>query len=154
VADPKAETQVFGPSADDRRAVECLYRAFSEHNPDLLDEAVTQDWQDIPLARRQASGREGMKPPIRAFGAAFPDAKVTIDEIIGAPCRAAVRAGISGAHGGEWFGVPASATRFVLPIHEFHRLENGRLTHTWHPEDWFGWLRQVGALGSNEEITR
>jgi steroid delta-isomerase-like uncharacterized protein len=154
MAGPNNETKVFGLSTDDRRAVETLYRAFSEHNPDMLDEAVTPDWQDIPLAPHQAPGREGMKPLIQGFSAAFPDAKVTIHEIIGASGRAAVRAEISGTHSGEWFGVPATGIRFVLPIHEFHRIEDGRLTHTWHLEDWFGWLHQVGALGSNKETAQ
>jgi predicted ester cyclase len=131
--------------------VETLYRAFSQHNPDLLDEAVTPDWQDIPLAPGQAPGRDGMKPLIHGFSAAFPDAKVTIHEIIRAPGRAAVRAEISGTHRGEWFGVPATGKRFVMPLHEFHRIENARLTHTWHLEDWFGWLHHVGAFGASTE---
>jgi steroid delta-isomerase-like uncharacterized protein len=150
MTDPKTHTQAFGLTEEERRAVETLYRAFSEHNPDLLDEAVTLDWQDIPLAPHQAPGREGMKPLIRGFSEAFPDAKVTIHEIIGVPGRAAVRAEISGTHRGDWFGVPATGKPFVLPIHEFHRIENGRLTHTWHMEDWFGWLHQVGAMGNQE----
>jgi len=154
MADLEAETQIFGVSAEDRRAVETLYRAFSEHDPNLLDEAVTSDWQDIPLAPHQAPGREGMKQLIRGFSAAFPDARVTSHEIIGARGRAAVRAEISGTHRGEWFGVPATGTRFVLPIHDFHRIENGRVTHTWHLEDWFGWLHQVGAFGASKQSTK
>lgn len=138
-------------SDEDRVAIETLYRVFSDHNPDLLDHAVTADWQDIPLAPGQAPGREGMKPMLRGFSAAFPDAKVTIHEIIGAPGRAAVRAEITGTHKGEWFGVPPTGRAFTLPIHEFHHVENGRVTHTWHMEDWFGWLHQMGAMGAAEE---
>lgn len=136
---------------EDRLAVETLYRVFSNHDPDLLDQAVTADWQDIPLAPGQAPGREGMKPMLRAFSAAFPDSKVTIHEIIGAPGRAAVRAEITGTHTGEWFGVAPTGSAFTLPIHEFHHVENGRVTHTWHMEDWFGWLHQMGAMGATEE---
>lgn len=138
-------------SKEDRIAIETLYRAFSEHAPDLLDQAVTADWQDIPLAPGQASGRDGMKPLIRGFSAAFPDAKVTIHEIIGAPGRAGVRAEITGTHRGEWFGVEPTGRTFRLPIHEFHHVENGRVTHTWHMEDWFGWLHQIGAMDAAEE---
>lgn len=145
---PTAEPQFFGVSAGDRHAVETLYRAFTEHNPELLDAAVTPDWRDIPLAPDQAPGREGMKPLIRSLSTAFPDIKITIHEMIGAPGRVAVWAEISGTHGGAWFGVPATGARFVIPLHEFHRIENGMVTHTWHLEDWFGWLHQVGALGS------
>lgn len=34
---------------------------------------------------------------------------------------------------------------FTLALHEFHHIADGRLTHTWHLEDWFGWLNQIGA---------
>jgi len=128
-----------------------FYRAFSE-GPELLDRAVAPDWQDIPLAPQQEPGREGMKPLIRGFAAAFPDAMVTIHEIIGVPGRAAVRAEITGTHRGEWFGIAPTNKRFRLPIHEFHTIENGRLTRTWHLEDWFGWLLQVGAWPVRREV--
>lgn len=137
-------TLVFGVTPEDLQALETFYRAFSG-NPELLDDAVTPDWQDIPLAPGQQSGRDGMKPLIGAFGAAFTDVKVTLLEIIGAPGRAAVRAVITGTHTGEWFGVPPTGKAFEMPIHEFHAIENGRLTHTWHLEDWLGWFSQVGA---------
>lgn len=135
----------------DRVAIETLYRALSEHDPDLLDQAVTEDWQDIPLAPGQAPGREGMKPLIRGFSAAFPDARITVHEVIGAAGKAAVRAEITGTHQGEWFGVKPTGKAFVLPIHEFHHVENGRVTKTWHMEDWFGWLHQMGAMGAGQE---
>ncbi|TWB20336.1 putative ester cyclase [Nitrospirillum amazonense] len=140
-----------GLAERDRIAIETLYRAFSDHDPDLLDGALAPDWQDIPLAPGQAAGREGMKPLVHAFSAAFPDVRITIHELIGAPGRAAVRAEITGTHQGEWFGVAPTGVRFTIPIHEFHYVRDGRVTHTWHLEDWFGWLHQVGALGTGEK---
>ncbi|OCP05736.1 MULTISPECIES: ester cyclase [unclassified Ensifer] len=136
--------EISGLAPEDRHALEAFYRAF-EGQPDLLDAAVTEDWQDMPLAPQQQPGRDGMKPLIGAFARAFPDAKVEILEIIAAPGRAAVRGRISGTHRGEWFGVAPSNRSFTMPIHEFHHIDRGRLTHTWHLEDWFGWLIQVGA---------
>ena len=144
MTDTTNETQVFGVPDTDRVAVETLYHAF-EGRPDLLDEAVTTDWQDIPLAPGQQPGRDGMKPLLAGFVAAFPDLKINLREIVGVPGRVAVRAEITGTHDGEWFGVAPTHRGFVLPIHEFHRVEDGRVTHTWHLEDWFGWLNQVGA---------
>ena len=69
---------------------------------------------------------------IQGFNAAFPDAKVTVHEIVGVPGRAAVRAEITGTHSGEWFGIALTGRSFTLALHEFHHLESGRLTHTWH----------------------
>ncbi|WP_274425246.1 ester cyclase [Chelativorans sp. YIM 93263] len=140
----ETKPDVSGLLSEDRNAVETFYRAFAG-KPDLLDDAVAKDWQDIPLAPGQIPGREGMKPLIAAFGVAFPDAEVSIHEIIGTPGRAAVRATISGTHQGEWFGIAPTGKSFQMPIHEFHHIADGRLTHTWHLEDWFGWLNQVGA---------
>lgn len=134
-----------GLTPQELRAVETLYRAFSDGNPDLLDEAVTEDWQDIPLNPGQQPGREGMKPLINGFLAAFPDAKIEVLDIIGAPGRAAVRAVMTGTHSGDWFGIAPTGRSFRVAIHEFHRIADGRLTHTWHLEDWFGWMNQIGA---------
>ena len=46
----------------ERHAVETLYRAFSDQNPDLVDTVVTPDWKDIPLAPGQGPGPQGFKP--------------------------------------------------------------------------------------------
>ncbi|WNG41599.1 ester cyclase [Archangium violaceum] len=140
-----APSQVTGLTATEQRSIETFYRAFNEQNPNLLDEALSTDWKDIPLAPAQGPGPEGLKPVIKGFIAAFPDVRISIQEIIGAPGRAGVRALITGTHQGEWFGIAPTGKAIHVPIHEFHHLENGRITHTWHLEDWFGLLHQVGA---------
>jgi predicted ester cyclase len=56
-----------------------------------------------------------------------------------------VRAEITGVHSGEWFGIAPTNQSFCMPIHEFHYIENGRLTHTWHLEDWFHFFFQIGT---------
>jgi predicted ester cyclase len=137
-----------GLTPREQLAIQTLYRAFETGEPDLLDQAVTPDWQDIPLAPNQEPGRAGIKPLIRAFKTAFPDLRITIHEIIGTPGRAAVRAELSGTHRGEWLGVAPTNKSWRIPIHEFHHLHNGLLTHTWHLEDWLGWLVQVGRMVS------
>ena len=139
-----------GLSAQDRAIVETFYRAFAGE-PDLLDEAVAPGWQDIPLAPGQGPGAAGIKPMIHAFKAAFPDLAITVHDMIGDSGSIGVRAEITGTHAGPWFGVPPSGRRFSMALHEFHRIEDGRLTHTWHLEDWFGWLNQVGAWPTREE---
>ena len=149
IAPPRGLT---GLTDEERQAIENLYSAFSRNEPELLDRAVTLDWQDIPLAPGQAPGREGMKPLIGGFAAAFTDLRITIHEILGVPGRAAVRAEITGAHTGEWFGIAPTGRTFRMPIHEFHHFRNGRINHTWHLEDWFGWLFQVGAWPMQKEV--
>ncbi|HWU00084.1 MAG TPA: ester cyclase [Terriglobales bacterium] len=145
---PSAGPDGSGPGtvpAATRRTLETFYRAFSDQQPDLLDTVCMPDWQDIPLAPGQGPGPDGLKPLIRAFAAAFPDIRITIHEMIGTAERVAVRALITGTHRGAWFGIAPTGRTISMAIHEFHHLRDGRLTHTWHLEDWFGFLHQVGA---------
>ncbi len=130
----------------EREAVETLYRAFSEQNPDLVDSILAPDWDDIPLAPGQGPGPDGIKPIIRSFAQAFPDVRIVIHDVIQAPGRVAVRAEITGTHQGALFGIAPTGKKVSFRLHEFHALDGGRVTTTWHMEDWFGLFLQLGQF--------
>jgi predicted ester cyclase len=135
-----------GRLAVERRAVQRLYDAFSTQNPDLIDEAVTPDWQDIPLAPGQGAGPQGMKPVIRSVIAAFPDVRIVIHDLLQLPGKIAVRGEITGTHRGELFGIAPTGKAVSFRIHEFHALDGNRITTTWHMEDWFSLFLQLGRF--------
>ncbi len=132
-------------SNDDRLLIGTLYRAFNEGVPDMLDEVLADDWQDTPLAPDQQPGREGLKPMVAALRGAFEDLIFNPEEIVGESGKAAVRLSVSGRHVGEWMGVSATGRSFTIAWFEFHHIAGGRITHTWHLEDWTDWRRQVGV---------
>lgn len=127
----------------ERIAVETLYRAFSEQNPDLVDAVLAPGWEDIPLAPGQVADPAGIKPIIRSVAAAFPDLHVTIHDMIQEPGKIGVRAQISGTHLGELFGIAPTGKKVILLLYEFHTISNGLVTTTWHMEDWFGLFLQL-----------
>ena len=129
-----------------RAAIGTLYRAFNTGAPELLDDVLAPDWRDVPLAPGQQPDREGLKPMIAAFRAAFADVAFTPQEVIVGDGRAAVRLTLSGRHVGEWMGIAATGRTFEIAMHEMHHFEGGRITDTWHLEDWAGWREQVGAV--------
>ncbi len=126
--------------------METLYRAFTDKNPDLVDEVLAATWDDIPLAPGQGSGPKGIKPIIRSVTQAFPDVRITIDDMVQAPGRIGVRAEISGTHQGEIFGIASTGKKVSFRLHEFHSLAGNRVTTTWHMEDWFGLFLQLGEF--------
>jgi predicted ester cyclase len=132
--------------AAERQAVQRLYDAFSLKNPDLIDAAVSPDWQDIPLAPGQGPGPEGMKPVIRSVIAAFPDVQIVVHDLLQLPGRIAVRGEITGTHQGDLFGIAPTGKAVAFRIHEFHALDGQRITTTWHMEDWFGLFLQLGRF--------
>ena len=99
----------------ERLAVETLYRAFSEKNPDLVDAVLAANWDDIPLAPGQDSGPAGIKPIIRNLGKALPDARITIHDMVQEPGKIGVRAEISGTHQGEIFGIAPTGKKVSFP---------------------------------------
>ena len=130
----------------ERTAVETLYRAFSEQNPDLADAVLAPEWEDIPLAPGQGPGPDGVKMIIRMVAAAFPDVHITIHDMLQEPGKVGVRAEISGTHLGELFGIAPTGKQVSFRLHEFHTLAHGRITTTWHMEDWFGLFQQLGQF--------
>jgi predicted ester cyclase len=130
----------------ERQAVETLYRAFNEKNPDLVDAVLSPEWDDIPLAPGQGPGPEGIKPIIRSFGEAFPDVKIVIHDLVQVPGRIAVRAEISGTHHGRFFGIAPTGRHVSFRLHEFHVVEGDQVKTTWHMEDWFGLFQQLGQF--------
>ncbi|TWI62631.1 putative ester cyclase [Pseudoduganella lurida] len=130
----------------ERNAVETLYRAFSEQNPDLVDTVLAPTWEDIPLAPDQGPGPAGIKPIIRMVAAAFPDVRITIHDMVQAPGKIGVRAEISGTHLGALFGIAPTGRKVSFRLHEFHTVADGLVTTTWHMEDWFGLFQQLGQF--------
>ena len=123
-------------------AISNFYDAWNKKQPDLLDKACYEDWKDIPLLPNQLDGPEGLKIIMKDFFKVFPDIKINILEIFGSYERAGVRAEMVFTHDKEFLGIQSSNKKVTVPIHEFHHLKNGKITHTWHLEDWFGLLMQ------------
>jgi predicted ester cyclase len=123
-------------------AIENFYNAWNTQQPNLLDEACFQDWKDIPLLPNQLDGTEGLKIIMKGFFEIFPDIKINIIEIFGSHERAGVRAEMTFTHDKEFLGIKPNYKKVVVPIHEFHHLKDGKITHTWHLEDWFGLMMQ------------
>ena len=131
----KVETQSIGK----------FYQAFNERKPDLLDEVFSSDWEDMNPAPGQEPGAKGFKKMMPIFFTAFPDLKIEVDETVGVSGRAGVRARMVGTHQGEIFGVAGSQQPIEVRLYEFHHLREGRVSHTWHLEDWFGMFQRIGC---------
>jgi len=117
-----------------------FYGAFKMKNPAVLDEICTPDWKDIPLAPGQKNGPEGLQKIMTQLFETCPDIEVIIHEIFGSHERAAVRASMEFTHVNEIMGIKPTHQKVSVSLHEFHYLKDGKITHTWHLEDWFGLL--------------
>jgi predicted ester cyclase len=122
--------------------IERFYAAWKLKKPEVLEEICTPDWKDIPLAPQQEDNPKGLQAIMKFLFELCPDIEIVIHEIFGSHERAAVRASMQFTHVKEIMGIPPTNKKVTIALHEFHYLKNGKLTHTWHLEDWFGLLMQ------------
>jgi predicted ester cyclase len=149
----KEEKWVKALTETEIEAIETFYGAWKSRRPELLEEVCTPDWQDIPLAPGQEDGPKGLQNVMKHFFQLFSDVEVIIHEIYGTTGRAGVRASLVFTHSNDILGIPATNQKVSLALHEFHHIQDGKITHTWHLEDWFGLLMQSGAWPMNGPVT-
>ncbi len=126
-------------------ALHRFYGAFTTGDASGLDDALTADWDEEPRNLGQEPGREPMKQFIASVRQALPDLTIEIRDAIFDDNRAAIRAEMRGTHSQDFLGVAATKKPYVIRLHEFHTFEGSQIAFTWHMEDWFGFLNQIGA---------
>jgi steroid delta-isomerase-like uncharacterized protein len=125
-----------------------FYVPFNTGDVSIYDRILAPDWIDDPLAPGQQAGPDGFKAKIIEFRQTIPDYHVTNDEILVAGNTVAVHSTVRGTHQNTFFGVPPTSRAITMRTCDFHHIEQGVIVYTWHLEDFFGLLRQLGALPS------
>jgi steroid delta-isomerase-like uncharacterized protein len=129
-------------------AVRQFYKALNTGDGDLLDEILTDDWQDIPLPPGTGPGRENFKTQgLGWVHTVFPDFEATNEDIIVSAdgSKVAVRSVSRGTHRGEVLGIPATGKKVEFRAFDIHHLKDGKIIATWHLEDFLGVLQQLSA---------
>ena len=133
------------------QAFQNSYKAWQTNDLTIIDTLFSPDWQDIPMAPGQKAGPEGLKNLITFFRETFPDIEITMLDIFGTAERVAVRSEITFTHDKEFMGISPVNQKVTVTSLELHHLKDGKITHTWHLEDWFGLLMQSR---SSENLNR
>jgi predicted ester cyclase len=86
-----------------------------------------------------------MRIDIAGYRSAFPDLRMTTEDLVADGDRIARRFRIEGTHAGAFMGIPPSGQRVALGGIAIHRVAEGRLVETWLSYDCLGLLRQLGS---------
>lgn len=134
-----------------------LKQAFSHLNAANIDgclSLMTPDFiiniAEMPYPKR---GHKAWRKHAEILFDAFPDAKVYIEDIIGADDEVAVRVRIKGTHRGEFLGNPPTGKAIEYTSHEVYRFENGKIAEEWICSDSLTLMTQVGAISQTRLIS-
>ncbi len=116
---------------------------WSTGNLALADEVLAADFVDHTHPD-QAPGPEGVKQAIKAFREGFPDACITIEQMIGEDDTVAFRFVLRGAHRGTFAGFPPTGREAILAGMDFMRIAGGKMVELWSSQDTLSWAQQLG----------
>lgn len=93
-------------------------------------------------------GMAGVRRFYESFWAALPGSQLTVEDIFAVDDRLACRFVVSGTHGGELRGIPATGKIPTIPGITILRFGAGKCVERWSQADFLGALEQMGALPS------
>jgi predicted ester cyclase len=133
-------------SESNKAIVEPIYRATETGEVSLLDAAVTDDVIEHPLNPGQVPGRDALKQTFGGFHLIVPDLRLTVEDMIAAGDKVAVRSSMRGTPASEYLGVPANGRPLSFTAIDIWRITNGRAAEVWHVEDFARVLIDWGVL--------
>jgi predicted ester cyclase len=94
-------------------------------------------------------GLDGLRAFHEALWEAFPDARLTVEDLVVEGDRAALRYRLQGTHRGPYLGVAPTGVGFDVEGLTLLRLADGRVVEEWHSPTELAILRQLGAVQAN-----
>src|SRR5579859_878960 len=93
-------------------------------------------------------GPAGFKPFVHNLRGAFPDIRITIEDIIAEGDKVSLRLDIKGTHKGPGLDIPPTGKAIRVAAIVTAEIKNGKIVASWNSWDQLGLLRQLGALGA------
>lgn len=116
-------------------------QAINARDLDAVDALLTPDF----VHNGERRGSEGQRQAVATLLAAFPDLRVSVDDLVAEGDAVAARCTWQGTQNGPFMGRPANGTRVTFQAIGILRVEAGRIAEAWLQEDDLGLMRQFGA---------
>jgi len=116
---------------------------WSTGNLALADEVLAANFVDHTHPNR-IPGPESVKQEVKAFRDGFPDARITIEQMIGEGDTVVFRFVLRGTHLGTFAGFPPTGKEDVLTGADFVRIADGKIVELWSIQETLSWDQQLG----------
>jgi steroid delta-isomerase-like uncharacterized protein len=134
-------------STANKEVVRRFYEAWGLQDLETAASLVTEDFSNNSSA---SQGRDGIYEEGQYWFSAFPDAKVSIEELLAEGDKVVVRLHSTATHQGEFFGAPPTGNAVEVNEIDIFRVENGLIAEAWAAPDIYGLLSQIGVLSAPE----
>lgn len=144
---PTASTVPPGTAdlAANKAVVLRYYDIFNSHNLDALDQVADASWVDHDPFPGQPPGLAGFKYALQVFITGFPDVHAT-PQVIAEGDRVFLYYTATATNTGPFLGMPATGKAVLTDGMEIDRVAGGKIVETWHVDNNFATLMQIGAI--------
>ena len=122
-----------------------LVEGINNGNAGILDEAYSQSLVYHGTGPAVTADRESVKQYLTAVIGAFPDGKMTIDDLLADGDKVIYRMTYRGTQKGEFFGVPATNKEVTARTIGIARITDGKIVEEWENMDEMGFMQQLGV---------
>ena len=120
---------------------------FSGGNLELADEIYAPDYVGHdPSNPEDVRGLQAAKRAAADYRRAFPDLRVTVEDLIAEGEKVAARLRVRGTHLGDLNGIAPTGRRVDFTGIVMSRVEGGRIAEDWANFDDLGMMRQLGVI--------
>jgi steroid delta-isomerase-like uncharacterized protein len=123
-----------------------LTEAFEKGNLKAVDELIDDNFVDHTPPPNIPSNKAGLRQTVTMFRSAFPDLRMTIEDIIEEGPKVAVRLVTHGTHKGAIMGVAPTGRTVNVNEEHFLRFADGKIAEHWGVEDTLGMMQQLGIM--------
>jgi steroid delta-isomerase-like uncharacterized protein len=132
--------------------------AYNERDLEAEAEVLAPDYvAHVPAAPGPLEGLEAWRQFSGSFAQAFPDIRLTVEEIFSEGDLVAARVAFHGTHRGEEFqGIPPTGREVAFTSIEVNRVRDGKVEEHWVDLDLLGLMQQLGTIpepGHEEEAS-
>lgn len=128
--------------------IQVLEHGFNTNRLDLLDDLVAPDLVDHATIPLPAPGAEGFKARLGMLRQAFPDAHVSMEQVMlsgtAEDLTIAWRWRFRGTHGGPFADIPPTQRQVDMTGVDIERVRDGRIVEHWSFWDRMTMLEQLG----------
>jgi len=120
--------------------------AFGDGDLSVIDDNLTDDFvehEPIPGVRPD---REGVKGIVGMIRTAFPDLRITVDDVFGVGDQVCARTTWTGTNSGPFMGAPATGKSATWEAIDIIHVRGGRISEHWGQMDIMGLLTQIGVM--------
>jgi steroid delta-isomerase-like uncharacterized protein len=127
-----------------RRIIEEMFGA---GNYELAHELIAADAvSHDPAQPERVTGAAGAIESARGYRDAFPDLRMTVDQVVADGDDVAIRWTARGTHKGDLFGIAPTGKEATVTGITIDRWAGGKIAESWTNWDTLGLLQQLGAV--------